>query len=258
MGVTVPEPGNGVFVSTVDVTGQSRSFGVRVADDGTISYPEVGPNLQASSASAEALAAAASPTSCDDGTYKLLGYKEYGTWTWWIGDGGKPAALTVAEAKAAYADAINNMTQTTDTCGYSDEVDAAASYGGTTTVESDMDASGNCLSPDSKSSIDAGNLPTAVVAQTCAYTNSVPLAKDDLAQADIRFNTNDLNFVDGGACTTQFDLRSILTHEVGHVFGLGDITGAHEWLTMAYSGGPCETRKRTLAKGDVLGMRSLY
>ena len=248
MGVKVPAPGSASFISAQFVDGTSRTFGIRVGEDGKVSYP---------SQTTPLLAAAASPTSCDDDTYGLLGFKEYGTWNWYIGDGGKPAGLSVSGAQSAYADAINNMTQTTNTCNYSDQVDASAAYQGTTTVESDISSTGTCTDPDSRSSIDAGNLPASWIAATCAFTRGIPGFKDDLVQADIRFNTTDHDFSDGG-CTTQFDVRATLTHEVGHVFGLNDIYGAHEWLTMFGNGGPCETRARTLAKGDVLGMRSLY
>lgn len=81
-----------------------------------------------------------------------------------------------------------------------------------------------------------------------------------LREADVRFNTYDHDFTDKptSSCSNKFDIRSVGTHEAGHVFGLKDIAGAHDNLTMYESSIRCSTRARTLGKGDVLGLRSIY
>lgn len=56
-----------------------------------------------------------------------------------------------------------------------------------------------------------------------------------------------------------FDVRAVLTHEFGHWLSLFDLRMAEaEAQTMYFSSRPGEIRKRTLARGDVLGSRAAY
>ncbi|MHA5054302.1 DUF6281 family protein [Streptomyces sp. SD15] len=73
-------------------------------------------------------------------------------------------------------------------------------------------------------------------------------------------NTYDHDFTNKPTadCSNEIDIRSVGTHEAGHLFGLKDIAGAHDDLTMFGSSILCSTRARTLGKGDVLGLRSIY
>lgn len=58
-------------------------------------------------------------------------------------------------------------------------------------------------------------------------------------------------------CEGQYDLQSVLTHEVGHLFGLGHDTEDSE-ATMYPSAGVCETKKRDLDDSDLAGLEFLY
>ncbi|WLQ43178.1 hypothetical protein P8A22_26585 [Streptomyces laculatispora] len=84
--------------------------------------------------------------------------------------------------------------------------------------------------------------------------------KNDLREADVRYNTTDYDFTNKvtSSCWNKFDIRSVGTHEAGHVFGLKDIAGAHNNLTMYEGSNRCLTGARTPGKGDVLGLRSIY
>jgi hypothetical protein len=60
------------------------------------------------------------------------------------------------------------------------------------------------------------------------------------------------------------DIQNLMTHEVGHWLGLGDLgdEDRHAQLTM-FNGledgaGRVELRKNTLGYGDILGARSIY
>jgi hypothetical protein len=46
--------------------------------------------------------------------------------------------------------------------------------------------------------------------------------------------------------------------ETGHVFGLGRVGLGHSNLTMYPTSFTCKTITRTLGKGDVLALRSIY
>lgn len=204
---------------------------------------------------------AISPSACSDGTYATKDQKEYGTYNWYIGDGGLPAGLSKNDALWSFYETLDNITESNNNCGYSDQVGAhKANFLDYTSYEADVNSSNQCTSRDGLSTWDAGNLASGTVAITCSWTWPTPGVKNDLREADVRFNTTDYDFTNKptASCSNKYDVRSVGTHEAGHVFGLKDICGAHDNLTMYGSSILCSTRARTLAKGDVLGLRSIY
>jgi hypothetical protein len=60
-----------------------------------------------------------------------------------------------------------------------------------------------------------------------------------------------------GHCGEEFDLQSIVTHEVGHFFGLGE-DRTDRLATMFECSSPCETHKRDLDSEDDRAIESLY
>ncbi|MBI5555354.1 MAG: matrixin family metalloprotease [Elusimicrobia bacterium] len=66
------------------------------------------------------------------------------------------------------------------------------------------------------------------------------------------------DYVPGGG-TGPFDLPDVATHEHGHIFGLSDLYNSRDkYLTMYGYASAGETLKRTLGKGDILGIQSIY
>ena len=62
-----------------------------------------------------------------------------------------------------------------------------------------------------------------------------------------------------GGSSTSFDVENVISHEFGHVAGLGHLNAPKDGcLTMYFIAGKDETQKRTLGFGDQLGMDVLY
>ncbi|MER7176040.1 peptidase M10 [Streptomyces mesophilus] len=302
IGVTVPNPGTSVTVHALLDDGSARGFTMVVDSNGSVSYREAGtppddnpftdgadtpdvlPNPAVTGADlttesdatdadepggaipGEALVqevdVAAVPSACSDGAYNMMDQKEYGTYNWYLGDGGMPGAISRSDAYYAFHDAITNITQSSNNCGLADQVSASASYKGYTSYEADISSGSECTSRDGKSTWDAGNLISGHIAVTCSW-NSVDWGDpDDLREADVRYNTTDKNFTDypTSSCYEKYDVRAVGTHEAGHVFGMDHVGSGHNNLTMYGGSSPfkCSISGRTLGKGDVLGLRSRY
>ncbi|MFI5872746.1 matrixin family metalloprotease [Streptomyces sp. NPDC051445] len=272
-GVAVPEPGTTVSVDALTADGSAHGFTLKVAADGTVSYAfeaddtdhtdradHAGGTHPADRAEAAARARADAPAPCADGAYSTAGRKVYGTYKWFIGDDPLPGHLSREEARRAFEDAIATITTSRNDCGYDDTVRAKARYLSTTGNEAGIDQEARCTHRDGLSVWDAGDIGSEVVATTCSWSRPMRGHPEQLLEADVRFNTQDFPFTNrpSGGCTHAYDIRSVATHEAGHVFGLGHSGAGHENLTMYANSFACSTDARTLGKGDVLGLRSLY
>ncbi len=297
-GVTVPEPGTAVSVHATQADGSGHGFTLQVAADGAITYQlesdavdtettgsdqpdnignpalegadlthegdSVGADAPDMPAPGESEVAdadiAAAPSACSDQTYKTQDLKEYGTYNWYVGDGGMPGGLSRSQASTAFRDAVGNIVGSYNNCGLSDTVSAKAEFKGYTNYEADVDSSGNCRSRDGLSTWDAGNLGATDIAVACIWSHVYEGKKNDLREADVRYNTSDYDFTDypTSSCYRKHDVRSIGTHEAGHVFGLDDLYGNDDNLTMYGTPSYCKTKARSLGLGDVRGLRSIY
>ena len=80
---------------------------------------------------------------------------------------------------------------------------------------------------------------------------------DRIYDADIYTNTA-YDFYSSGesSCSGEYDINGIMTHEVGHVIGIGhsSVAGA----TMYPSVGACDLNPRTLASDDIAARDDLY
>ncbi|MDX2591352.1 matrixin family metalloprotease [Streptomyces sp. WI03-4A] len=294
-GVTVPEPGTAVSIDMLTADGDTHGFTLQVGTDGKVSYnlgdastdtstagsdrfdplantadpaadvPAEGdavadPSDASEGAEVADIDALSAPGACSDGAYKTNDLKEYGTYNWYIGDDPMPGGLSRTDAKWAFYDAIDNITDSYNNCGYGDSVGAKTNFLSETGREASVSKTGRCTGNDGISVWDAGDIKDSAVATTCTYSWSMPGVKNDLREADVRFNTHDYDFTNKptGSCSNKYDIRSVGIHEAGHVFGLGHVGDGHENLTMFTNSFVCTTKARTLGKGDVLALRSVY
>jgi hypothetical protein len=80
------------------------------------------------------------------------------------------------------------------------------------------------------------------------------LTVDKITDADISFNLNYNYTIPGQGCSNEIYLDSVLTHEVGHVIGLGhsNTSSALMYASVAY----CNDKQ--LASDDINGRNALY
>lgn len=252
-GVTVPEPGMAVSVDMLTEDGATHGFTLEVATDGKVSHLLQGATADSSTADYDVPESTTADPQSD-----LLAESDTVTDA---ADSSTEAEVAEVDAIWAFGDAIDNITDSYNNCGYSDTVGAKENYLATTSREASVNKSSQCTGRDGLSVWDAGDIKDTSVATTCSYTWSMPEVKNDLREADVRFNTYDKDFTNKptSSCANRFfDVRSVGTHEAGHVFGLGHVGAGHENLTMYTDPFRCKTIARTLGKSDVLALRSVY
>lgn len=66
-----------------------------------------------------------------------------------------------------------------------------------------------------------------------------------------------LSFLMASGCSGTYDVQSVVTHEIGHFFGLGEDT-TDAAATMYFSTLPCDLGKRDLSTADASEMSTLY
>jgi hypothetical protein len=254
--VTVPVAGEAVGSSSLRADGEHVSFQLEVSAEGLVSYPPTDvPSIDTRRSERR------DPGGCSDNTWSENDLKEYGTYQWWMGDGTMPAGLARATVQGIFSNAIGGITGSYNDCGMTTTIfTGSASYGGYTANESDMDSVGTCLERDHVSTWDANNLELGTVAKACWWSAANPGVKNDLIEADVRLNGTDYNFTNTPStnCTNAYDIRSVSTHEAGHVFGLGHTGAGHNQLTMFNNSLICSNIARTLGLGDVHGLWSIY
>lgn len=202
---------------------------------------------------AAVIAATLSP--CADRAYSHIG----GRWTkpvhWSFKSGSTPAGLGVNAAEAALVKSFDNITGAFNDCGRSDKVDAEHVYDGRTNRAANISRNANCTPSDGRNVIAFGRLPEGILAVTCTrHFGSFIL------EADIKINTRYPWAATLGTCNNEELIEPTITHEVGHVFGLGHVgERRHPLMTMSTrSDGECNDAASTLGLGDMLGLEALY
>ena len=78
----------------------------------------------------------------------------------------------------------------------------------------------------------------------------------EIVEVDLRLNKDDYKWSNIGE-RSRYDIKNVVAHELGHQFGLDDLGGTHEGLTMFAVIGKGEVNKTTLGRGDLRGASAL-
>ncbi|MGW5187618.1 matrixin family metalloprotease [Kribbella sp. NPDC004138] len=218
------------------------------------------------------------PGACERDTYSLRSYKWYKPWLFRTTRGTALANQSQAAFDAAARRATANMTQGRNTCGLRGGIHAAGAFVGHTNERGNFvyaDGQTTCGDSDGRNVIDAGDLPGGFLEATLAWTCTWAETRHGVTMAvsaDIRMNDTDYKWtydpVNDPACQPalppdqdrwRYDVESVLTHEIGHVYGLVNLSAAEDVNLTMYPGvRRCTGHMRTLGRGDVLGLRALY
>jgi hypothetical protein len=263
LSVTAPAPGFGVAASAIMVDGGHLDLVLETGHDG-VTHQVADPvevRARADTVAADAAASAGitgGGDPCADDAYRLLPTKWHTTWDWWFHAASTPGDVRKAKAEAQLRSAVASITGSRNDCGMADTVNARASYQGRTSTRPNINGSG-CRGRDGKNVVGWGDLPFGVLGLTCTTYQIVP-GVDRSIESDVLFNKDKFAWrTSVKGCVNGAMVRSVATHEFGHVFGLNHVSERnHGRLTMSTSIGTCDDSAFTLGRGDVLGLRKRY
>jgi len=190
------------------------------------------------------------PPPCEDRGANAFGARQTNTYKWSFKASSTPSGLNRSAVATVLQKAFHNVTSAHNDCGRADKVSATQSYLGTTT------RGPNCGATDGQNVVGFGRLAAGVLAVTCYWTSN-----GRIVEADMKITTRESWALSLATCHGDMPmLEATITHEAGHVFGLGHVGETrHGRLTMSpFLDGPCDNNEATLGLGDMLGLESLY
>jgi hypothetical protein len=206
-------------------------------------------------ASARAAGSGGKVTPCSDGAYSLIGGRWSHAMHWSFNASTTPKGMNMALTEDVVRKSYSNVTGAYNDCGRADRISAQNVYDGHTTRLANVSKGGWCTQGDNRNVVSFGRLPQGVLAVTCTESRH-----GEITEADIRVNSHYNWALSKSTCSHQELLEPTLTHEVGHVYGVGHVgERKHPLLTMSVaSDGACNNEASTLGLGDMLALESLY
>jgi len=246
--VVVPPPG--VTVAGEGLSGRGETVGLVVTNTGR--RVVVGGSTGAPDRRA------ASPGACKDRAFHLEGHHWQSGYRYRINLTRMPAhdraKTVVAQVKAGNT----NVRRGRNTCGRRAVRTHAATYLGRTEIRPNVTTDGStvgCGAYNTKNVVGFGDLPGNLLGWTCFWW----VGGGRINAADVLMDSGDeLVTRLPATCTDRWDFEGAVTHEMGHVYGLGHTGSGHANLTMQHLLRPCSTYARTLGLGDWLGMKKMY
>jgi hypothetical protein len=199
---------------------------------------------------------------CADRAATWMGSRWRGTVRWRLNQASIPAYLPAGRTRAAVLRAARTVAGATNRCRLPGDLGMSERFVGSTRRHAAVGPDGRCGRPDGTNEVSFGRLAAGLLAVTCVWWRPERRGHDGATvEADIRVSaTSGLFFLGtGGLCADSWDLEGALTHEFGHVYGLGHVSGeAHPALTMGDTLPPCDIAHRGLGLGDYAMLRAHY
>ena len=254
--VVVPPPGVTVGGAGYGIRGDV--VGLRVTNDGTLVRATTGGHALAHAAAASSAVRVGDPPACQDRTFHLEGHRWETSLRYGVNLAGAPARLASKTLVRQIKVANGNVRKGRNTCGKPRLGTPASRYTGRTRTHPNIKPGATrirCGDYNTKNVVGFGNLPGDILGWTCFWW----LGTGRMGAADIMLDNGDrlVTSIPSG-CTDQWDFEGTVTHEFGHVYGLGHTRAGHGNLTMDHTERACSTYARTLGLGDWLGMRKMY
>lgn len=250
--VVVPARGETVGIQLHRADGTSSELVLRRDVDGTAHLVDLG----------ELPTVDALPKKCADKAFSLEGFKWTATYGWSFRAASTPKGYDATAVEGALRRAANHITGSHNACGLADQVSATNAYDGRTSVSPNIVSSRTsvtCGKRDGHNVVAFGALPQPYLGLTCSWWDGNGVA----LEADVKLNAAYHAWFAGSAvpagCSSRYSVEATMTHEFGHVFGLGHVSEAkHGELTMSTQLAPCTVGPARLGLGDVLGLRAKY
>ncbi|MDX6718439.1 MAG: hypothetical protein QOJ63_693 [Solirubrobacteraceae bacterium] len=143
--------------------------------------------------------------------------------------------------------------QTYNDCGIGDQNNISSVYAGVTSVRASPTADGVSVADKGEVfDLGCGRFPDDPVVLACTV---VFFAGGGYVETDQRYD-DDSAFTNAGV-SGAYDYWAVATHESGHSIGM-DHAASSPYLTMYPEMSPGDVHQRTLARGDVIGLRTIY
>ena len=263
VGALVPGRGMSVYAELLTPRG-GQELTITHREDGTVELGEVGEEAVSSGGFSGAVSARRRP--CSDPAFTDLPYRvevEDG-YNYRFNRRSARGALAPRAAANAVRRGGRNIARTHNNCRMGDRNPAGVAFRGATRRHANVTFRRSCGRNDELNVVSFGRLAgRGTLAVACTWTVFRPGQYNSVVASDVRINRRNTRWTVRPfrpRCRGRYDLESVMTHEFGHTFGLGDVRERfHPNLTMSSRlNGPCQGSERTLGRGDVLGIEAKY
>jgi hypothetical protein len=257
-GTVVPESGESVFTEAMSPEGNQQLVVINPPGDKLL-LREVG-SEGAQKDSGTLATRAGGPSACSDPHYYSWGHAPEPLHPVVLQREEHPPGMSKSAVLGAMMRVGTNVSAVQDACGVPDGGPAVGDAG-MTRESVNMGTDGVCKANDHKSVVGFGDLPSNRTGNMCVWS-WIQDGPDKINSSDDWLNKFDHAWTARvtGSCRGRHDVKSTMTHERSHTFGLGDVSeSSHANPTMSSaSNGSCQISERTLGKGDAIGLNRKY